>query len=110
MRAVTHARAGGTDAACDWGRELAQHASGIHSALELHLDQSASVTKVTWTEPATWYANLASFYAAAAAFITDPAGNVLLVKPCRPPSGHPDGFGQRPRPSVHPAPQLTTAL
>ncbi|WP_328653892.1 NUDIX hydrolase [Micromonospora sp. NBC_00330] len=34
-----------------------------------------------WTEPATWYANLASFYAAAAAFITDPAGNVLLVKP-----------------------------
>lgn len=42
---------------------------------------SASVTEVTWTEPATWYANLASFYAAAAAFITDPAGNVLLVKP-----------------------------
>ncbi|WP_244220651.1 NUDIX domain-containing protein [Micromonospora noduli] len=36
---------------------------------------------MTWTEPATWYANLASFYAAAAAFITDPAGNVLLVKP-----------------------------
>jgi 8-oxo-dGTP diphosphatase len=36
---------------------------------------------VTWTQPATWYANLASFYAAAAAFITDPAGNVLLVKP-----------------------------
>ena len=42
---------------------------------------SASVTEVTWTEPATWYANLASFYAAAAAFITDPTGNVLLVKP-----------------------------
>lgn len=42
---------------------------------------SASVTEVTWTEPATWYANLASFYAAAAAFITDPSGNVLLVKP-----------------------------
>ena len=42
---------------------------------------SASVTDVTWTEPATWYANLASFYAAAAAFITDPAGKVLLVKP-----------------------------
>ncbi|MEU1360112.1 NUDIX hydrolase [Micromonospora zamorensis] len=36
---------------------------------------------MTWTEPAKWYANLASFYAAAAAFITDPAGNVLLVKP-----------------------------
>ncbi|RAO22413.1 NUDIX domain-containing protein [Micromonospora noduli] len=36
---------------------------------------------MTWTEPATWYANLASFYAAAAAFITDSAGNVLLVKP-----------------------------
>ncbi|MFY1615062.1 NUDIX domain-containing protein [Micromonospora sp. WMMD736] len=36
---------------------------------------------MTWTEPATWYANLASFYAAAAAFITDPAENVLLVKP-----------------------------
>ncbi|MER7894081.1 NUDIX hydrolase [Micromonospora sp. NPDC094482] len=36
---------------------------------------------MTWTEPAIWYANLASFYAAAAAFITDPAGNVLLVKP-----------------------------
>ncbi|WP_327040765.1 hypothetical protein OG400_25110 [Micromonospora ureilytica] len=30
--AVTHARAGDTDAACDWGRKLAQHASGIHSA------------------------------------------------------------------------------
>ncbi|WFE43328.1 NUDIX hydrolase [Verrucosispora sp. WMMD1129] len=36
---------------------------------------------MTWTEPATWYANLASFYAAAAAFITNPAGDVLLVKP-----------------------------
>ncbi|MEU7656214.1 hypothetical protein AB0C41_29790 [Micromonospora taraxaci] len=30
--AVTHARAGDTDAACDWGRTLARHASGIHSA------------------------------------------------------------------------------
>ncbi|RAO22414.1 hypothetical protein [Micromonospora noduli] len=30
--AVTHARAGDTDAACEWGRKLAQHASGIHSA------------------------------------------------------------------------------
>ncbi|MEW2430710.1 NUDIX hydrolase [Micromonospora sp. NPDC047644] len=36
---------------------------------------------MTWTEPTTWYANLASFYAAAAAFITGPTGNVLLVKP-----------------------------
>ncbi|MEH1167326.1 NUDIX hydrolase [Micromonospora sp. CPCC 205539] len=36
---------------------------------------------MTWTEPAIWYANLASYYAATAAFITDPAGNVLLVKP-----------------------------
>ncbi|MHA4948004.1 NUDIX domain-containing protein [Micromonospora sp. SD19] len=36
---------------------------------------------MTWTEPATWYANLASFYAAAAAFITDQDDNVLLVKP-----------------------------
>ncbi|MBG6105093.1 hypothetical protein IW249_005507 [Micromonospora vinacea] len=36
---------------------------------------------MTSTEPATWYANLASFYAEAAASITDAAGNVLLVKP-----------------------------
>ncbi|MEU7591306.1 NUDIX hydrolase [Micromonospora sp. NPDC049230] len=36
---------------------------------------------MTWTEPATWYANLPSFYAAAAALITDPERNVLLVKP-----------------------------
>ncbi|MGW3788172.1 NUDIX domain-containing protein [Micromonospora chokoriensis] len=36
---------------------------------------------MTWTEPAIWYANLASFHAAAAAFITDPTGCVLLVKP-----------------------------
>ncbi|MFF0153446.1 NUDIX domain-containing protein [Micromonospora sp. NPDC005203] len=36
---------------------------------------------MTWTEPTAWYANLASFYAAAAAFITSPAGEVLLVKP-----------------------------
>ncbi|MEV1076165.1 NUDIX hydrolase [Micromonospora parva] len=36
---------------------------------------------MTWTEPTIWYANLASFYAAAAAFITDHAGNLLLVKP-----------------------------
>ncbi|MCW3838877.1 NUDIX hydrolase [Micromonospora yasonensis] len=36
---------------------------------------------MTWTEPTIWYANLPAFYAAAAAFITDPADNVLLVKP-----------------------------
>ncbi|MEV1111002.1 MULTISPECIES: NUDIX hydrolase [unclassified Micromonospora] len=36
---------------------------------------------MTWTDPATWYANLAAFHAAAAAFITDPVGRVLLVKP-----------------------------
>ncbi|MGC4835398.1 hypothetical protein ACLQ3D_12960 [Micromonospora vinacea] len=30
--AVTHARAGDTDAACNWGRKLARHAAGIHSA------------------------------------------------------------------------------
>ncbi|MGN9810442.1 NUDIX domain-containing protein [Micromonospora sp. BQ11] len=36
---------------------------------------------MTWTEPAIWYANLPSFYAAAAAFITGPAGEILLVKP-----------------------------
>ncbi|MGN9778440.1 NUDIX domain-containing protein [Micromonospora sp. H33] len=36
---------------------------------------------MTWTEPTTWYANLPAFYAAAAAYITDPTGNVLLVKP-----------------------------
>ncbi|MEU4531593.1 hypothetical protein AB0F49_25530 [Micromonospora ureilytica] len=30
--AVTHARAGDIDAACNWGRKLAQHAEGIHSA------------------------------------------------------------------------------
>ncbi|MEU7678493.1 hypothetical protein AB0C42_27175 [Micromonospora taraxaci] len=30
--AVTHARAGDTDAACEWGRTLAQHSSAIRSA------------------------------------------------------------------------------
>ncbi|MDG4758253.1 hypothetical protein [Micromonospora sp. WMMD710] len=30
--AMTHARAGDTNAACDWGRKLAQHAGGIQSA------------------------------------------------------------------------------
>ncbi|WP_233599810.1 NUDIX hydrolase [Micromonospora sp. M71_S20] len=37
---------------------------------------------MTWTDPATWYANLPTFHAAAGALITDPAGkNLLLVKP-----------------------------
>ncbi|WP_433393438.1 NUDIX domain-containing protein [Micromonospora sp. KLBMP9576] len=36
---------------------------------------------MTWTEPSIWYANLPAFYAAAAAFITDQDGKVLLVKP-----------------------------
>jgi 8-oxo-dGTP pyrophosphatase MutT (NUDIX family) len=34
-----------------------------------------------WVDPETWYAQLASYYAATAALITDPAGNILLVKP-----------------------------
>ncbi|WFE40084.1 NUDIX hydrolase [Micromonospora sp. WMMD998] len=42
---------------------------------------SATVVDVTWTDPATWYAALPAFHAAAAALITDPAGRVLLVKP-----------------------------
>jgi ADP-ribose pyrophosphatase YjhB (NUDIX family) len=36
---------------------------------------------MTWVEPERWYAQLASFYAAAAALITDHGGHVLLVKP-----------------------------
>jgi len=36
---------------------------------------------MTWVEPSQWYAQLASFYAAAAVFITDAEGRVLLVKP-----------------------------
>jgi len=36
---------------------------------------------MTWVEPSQWYAQLASFYAAAAVFVTDSAGRVLLVKP-----------------------------
>ncbi|QOC91072.1 NUDIX domain-containing protein [Micromonospora craniellae] len=36
---------------------------------------------MTWTEPAIWYAELPAFHAAAAAYITDPVGDVLLVKP-----------------------------
>lgn len=44
----------------------------------------ATVTRVTshtWVEPEQWYRQLPSFYAVAAALITDPAGLVLLVKP-----------------------------
>ena len=36
---------------------------------------------MTWVEPSQWYAQLASFYAAAAVFVTDDSGRVLLVKP-----------------------------
>lgn len=34
-----------------------------------------------WEPPEVWYAKLAAFHAAAAVLITDPAGQVLLVKP-----------------------------
>lgn len=36
---------------------------------------------MAWVEPQQWYAQLASFYAASAALITDSCGKVLLVKP-----------------------------
>lgn len=36
---------------------------------------------MTWVEPDTWYAQLAAFHAAAALFVTDDTGRVLLVKP-----------------------------
>ena len=36
---------------------------------------------MAWVEPDKWYAQLASFHAAAALFITDDTGRVLLVKP-----------------------------
>jgi len=36
---------------------------------------------MTWVEPEQWYAQLAAFHAAAALFITDRSGRVLLVKP-----------------------------
>lgn len=36
---------------------------------------------MTWMEPDKWYAQLAAFHAAAALFITDDTGRVLLVKP-----------------------------
>ena len=35
----------------------------------------------TFTDEATWYASLATMYGAAAALITSPSGDVLLVKP-----------------------------
>ncbi|MEH1129599.1 NUDIX hydrolase [Micromonospora sp. CPCC 206061] len=35
----------------------------------------------TWIDPKTWYQQLPSFYASAAALITSPDGDVLLVKP-----------------------------
>ncbi|HET8661282.1 MAG TPA: NUDIX hydrolase [Micromonosporaceae bacterium] len=34
-----------------------------------------------WVEPGQWYAQLATFHAAAAMFVTDDVGRVLLVKP-----------------------------
>jgi len=36
---------------------------------------------MTWVEPDKWYAQLAAFHAAAALFVTDETGRVLLVKP-----------------------------
>lgn len=36
---------------------------------------------MTFTDEATWYASLATMYGTAAALITSPAGDVLLVKP-----------------------------
>lgn len=36
---------------------------------------------MTWVEPDKWYAQLAAFHAAAALFVTDNTGRVLLVKP-----------------------------
>lgn len=36
---------------------------------------------MTWVEPDRWYAQLAAFHAAAALFVTDESGRVLLVKP-----------------------------
>ena len=35
----------------------------------------------TWTELELWYEQLPTYYAAAAGLITNPAGDVLLVKP-----------------------------
>ncbi|GAA4469168.1 NUDIX domain-containing protein [Phytohabitans houttuyneae] len=36
---------------------------------------------MTWVEPDKWYAQLATFHAAAALFVTDDTDRVLLVKP-----------------------------
>ncbi|HEX8007494.1 MAG TPA: NUDIX hydrolase [Trebonia sp.] len=36
---------------------------------------------MTFTDEATWYASLATMYGSAAALITSPAGEVMLVKP-----------------------------
>ena len=36
---------------------------------------------MTFTDEATWYASLATIYGAAAALISSPSGDVLLVKP-----------------------------
>jgi 8-oxo-dGTP diphosphatase len=36
---------------------------------------------MTWVEPDVWYAQLPAFHAAAALFVTDDTGRVLLVKP-----------------------------
>ena len=36
---------------------------------------------MTFTDEATWYASLATMYGTAAALITSPSGDVLLVKP-----------------------------
>ena len=36
---------------------------------------------ITFTDEATWYASLATMYGTAAALITSPSGDVLLVKP-----------------------------
>ena len=35
----------------------------------------------TFTDEATWYGSLATMYGTAAALITSPSGDVLLVKP-----------------------------
>jgi 8-oxo-dGTP diphosphatase len=44
-------------------------------------DTPANQSRTDLIEPEQWYAQLATTYAAAGALITDPAGNVLLVKP-----------------------------
>ena len=39
------------------------------------------MTGTGFTDAAAWYPSLSALFAAAAALITDPAGQVLLVKP-----------------------------